>query len=372
MIDPFQPKSGQDPRLTLDNQERSMADMQGFPVVAGQAMRRDRMGLMLGMSIALLLGAATLYAMSSSRNRTSPASTVPTPAAPAAAMLGPPPTPGIPIAKPALIATAAPAPPATPLTGLRPAPLPPPALLPAAQQNLDLEHAPAVIFDNSPQPTIATPAPDKSARPASQNLTPEEQFAARVTGDSDAVATRMVSPATTIAEGTLMSAVLETALNSDTPGFVRAVISRDVRSYDGSTVLIARGAHVIGEYKSGLAPGQSRAFIEWTRLLRPDGVSIALASPATDYAGENGLTGKVHGHFFKRFGAAILVSLIGSVGEAVGGGGTSVVLAGPQSTLQSGTATNANIPPTVRVPAGTPLRIFTAHDLDFSGVAGGK
>ena len=79
-----------------------------------------------------------------------------------------------------------------------------------------------------------------------------------------------------IPQGAIIGAVMETALNSDLPGYARAVVSKDVLSFDGSTVLIPAGSRVIGEYNSGVAQGASRIFIVWSRLIRPDGVSIAL------------------------------------------------------------------------------------------------
>ncbi|MGQ4828530.1 TrbI/VirB10 family protein, partial [Enterococcus faecalis] len=79
--------------------------------------------------------------------------------------------------------------------------------------------------------------------------------------------------------------------NSDLPGFVRAVVSRDVTGFDGNRVLIPAGSRLIGQYRSGLAAGQSRAFVIWTRMIRPDGVSVALGSPVTDTLGRAGLGG---------------------------------------------------------------------------------
>jgi type IV secretion system protein VirB10 len=133
-------------------------------------------------------------------------------------------------------------------------------------------------------------------------------------------------------------------------------------------MLIPRGSHVIGQYKSGLTVGQTRAYVLWTRLLRPDGVSIALGSPATDSAGRNGLGGKVDSHFGKRFGSAILLSLIGATGQAIGGGNSAIIVAGPQQALSATAQQNLTIPPTVHVNQGAPIRIFTARDLDFSTV----
>ncbi len=358
-----------DPRERLSPETLTPSVMSGFPAVARQFARRDRAGLMLGGSIAMLLGAATLFAMSTSRTHVAPpvVQPKPVPAAPPAFVVPAAPTP-LPVAS-------APSPVVKPLA---PAPLPAPApnAALAATAATDAARAPALVYDNGPvaastSPAASTPAPSAppAAKPAAQGLTAEEQFAQRLGGEGDgAIATRMASPATTVAQGTLMSAVLETALNSDLPGYVRAVISRDVKSFDGAHVLIPRGSHVIGQYKSGLAVGQTRAYILWTRLLRADGVSIALASPATDSAGRNGLGGKVDSHFGKRFGSAILLSVIGAAGQAIGGGNSAVVVAGPQQAVSASAQQNLAIPPTVRVNQGAPIKIFTARDLDFSGV----
>jgi type IV secretion system protein VirB10 len=352
----------------MDSETLGGAQTNGYPIVASQLIRKDRAGLMLGASIAILLGAGTLFAMAN--NRTQPPSADFAPPAPAPApIITPPPVP-------APAAAVVPPPVAAPA----PAALPPPApIIRPALVNTEAERtrAAAVVFDNGPgnaapaavPGTPGTPGAAVAQKAPPQGLSAEEQFAQRLGGENaTASATRMKNPSTTVAEGTLMTAMLETAIDSDLSGFVRAVISRDVKSYDGSRVLIPRSSHVIGQYQSGLAVGQTRAYILWTRLIRPDGVSIALGSPATDFAGRNGLSGKVDGHFMKRFGSAILLSLIGAGGQAIGGSGTAVIIGGPQAAASASAQRDMNIPPTVRVNQGTPIRIFTARDLDFSTV----
>lgn len=218
-------------------------------------------------------------------------------------------------------------------------------------------------------PAAVPPGPNLNA--TAQGITPkgtspEEEFARRLgVGQSRSAASVLTAPSSTIVQGTLISAVLETGINSDLPGFVRAVVSRDVKSFDGTRVLIPRGSHIIGEYKSGLAVGQTRAYVLWSRLIRSDGVSIELGSPATDANGENGLSGKVDSHFGKRFGMSLLLSLISAGGQALGGGGA-VVIAGPSQTAASVAQRDLNIPPTVRVKVGTRIGVFVARDLDFS------
>ena len=366
--------SPSDPRTDMADEALVAAQTNHFPLVASQFARHDRAGLMFGASIALLLGSATLFAMSTSRqnaqNKVQPEPVK----SPAADLMAPTPA----MIQPAPAAEPIPVAP-TPAAAPMPRPQPPPTMRAggtgAAAERL---RAPAVVFDNGVETSgalaMARAAPPAgaaaNARPSRDDYSPEELFAQRVSGRADtATPDRMTSPSTTVAQGTLMTAVLETAINSDLQGYVRAVISQDVKSFDGRRVLIPRGSHLIGEYKSGLAVGQSRAYILWTRLLRPDGVSIALASPATDYSGQNGLGGKVDSHFIKRFGAAILLSVIGAAGQAVGGGTGTVILTGPQQAVSAGAQRDINIPPTVKVGLGQPIRVFTARDLDFSSVS---
>ena len=208
-------------------------------------------------------------------------------------------------------------------------------------------------------------------------LNSDEQFAQR-TGAAEpesARATMLRNQPSIVPQGAMIPAVLETALNSDLPGFARAVVSRDVRGFDGSTVLIPRGSRVIGQYRSGVAQGASRAFVIWTRILRPDGGSIQIASSGADTLGRAGLEGEVDRHFFQRFGGSILLSVIdGAVSALTSRPSTQVVIGSSQDA--SGLAASAigpqNISPTIKVPQGSPIRIFVARDLDFSPVQAGR
>jgi type IV secretion system protein VirB10 len=169
----------------------------------------------------------------------------------------------------------------------------------------------------------------------------------------------------------LIPAVLETAINTDVPGYARAVVSQDVRSFDGSKVLIPRSSRLIGEYKGVTEAGQRRAYLMWTRLVRPDGVSIALASPAADFTGEAGIGGKVNSHFFSRFGSSILLSILGGAGSLFTGGASTVVVSGGQSAASVAAQRDSTRPPTIKVQQGAPIRVFTARDLIFSDGAAG-
>lgn len=199
----------------------------------------------------------------------------------------------------------------------------------------------------------------------------DDGSAQRATGPAEAGRVRagvLANRSTTVVQGSLIPAVLETPLDSSRPGFSRAVVSRDVRSFDGSRVLIPRGSRLIGEYRSEASQGQKRAFITWTRLIRPDGATIALSSPSGDPLGRGGIKAKVNSHFFARFGEAILQSVLDIGVNAAASATNSPVVILPGGTGSSTASTRPNIPPTLKVAQGTSISVFVARDLDFSSV----
>lgn len=184
---------------------------------------------------------------------------------------------------------------------------------------------------------------------------------------------RFANPSTTVVQGTLIPAVLETALDSTRPGLARALVSRDVRGFDGSRVLVPRGSRLIGEYRSEVAPGQRRALVNWVRLIRPDGVTMAIGSPASDTLGRTGIRARVNSHFFQRFAGAILQSVLDigvNLAAGIGGRDTVVVLPGGAAQAAAPQVVQPNqVTPTLRVRQGTSISIFVARDLDFTRAA---
>jgi len=198
-------------------------------------------------------------------------------------------------------------------------------------------------------------------------------------GSVDTVAASYIAnQETTIPQGTLIRGVLETAIQSDLPGFVRAEVAHDVYSFDGSRLLIPKASRLVGHYRSGLVRGQTRVFIVWDRLLRADGASVLIGSPGTDLLGRTGLAGDFDTHFFKIFGSSVLLSLVN--------GAIAIGVESVRDTSNSGTTilqnTNSlnraaeialensiNIPPTIHVDQGTPIQVFVARDLDFRQVS---
>jgi type IV secretion system protein VirB10 len=184
-------------------------------------------------------------------------------------------------------------------------------------------------------------------------------------------ATRLLNPSTTVPQGAVLQAVLETALDSNRPGFVRAIVSRDVRSFDGTKILIPRGSRLFGEYKADLTQGQNRAFIQWQTLTRPDGVQIAVNSPAADPLGRAGVKGNVDSHFFERFAGSILQSSLDlGVGVATRSASNGTVVVGLPGSNQNFASQQEqqNVTPTLKVKHGASVSVFVARDLDFIAV----
>ncbi len=366
-------KSGStDPRAAMDAEALEDANQ---PLLSPVAMPTGPSpGMKLGFVGIGLLGVLTFTTLATSRgDANQPASLAPTTA-------------------PAVAASVIPQGGLVPKAILRPGPpeLPPPTLVP---QPVDANGAPilgmvgpttpganrlqspGVVVDLTKGGVALLPATPGLAGMKADDLSADDRFADRVAAaeNAPARAVRIANSSYTVPQGAIIAGVLETAINSDLPGYVRAVVSRDVMGFDGRRVLIPSGSRLIGQYKSGLAAGQSRAFIVWTRLTRPDGVTISLGSPATDTLGRAGLGGKVDSHFLKRFGSALLFSVVQSgLGLLQRGGNDVVVRTADDAKSVAGIALqrDINIPPTVKVAQGTAIRIFLARDLDFSGTDG--
>lgn len=359
------PANDTDPREGQSAEIISLATRHVLPAVSQRKPHTDGLGLAAGVAIVALLGGVTFWSLNSASKQAPQAR----PKAQQAATTAPPfaaPTPvKAPLTDASQQALAAPPPQQAVLSAppqLSTAPAPGPA--PAGNRYA----SPTVIFDASalPAPFIEAPAANSGSATAGST---GDDFASRIggVGGSTATAAIAINPKTTVTQGTLIPAVLETAIDTDVPGYVRAVVSADVRSFDGSRVLVPRSSRLIGQYKSGLQAGQKRAYVIWTRLIRPDGVSVNIASPAVGFSGETGLAGKVETHFFERFGSAMLLSVIGGLSSI--GGSAGVIMGGSgQSAAAAAIGQSAQIGPTVRVRQGQPIRVFTARDLDFSKV----
>jgi type IV secretion system protein VirB10 len=175
-------------------------------------------------------------------------------------------------------------------------------------------------------------------------------------------------------KGSFIDCTLETAIDSTLPGMTTCVMATDAFGVDGRVVLLERGTKLIGETRGQVQQGSARVFVLWTEARTPTGVIVPLASPGADELGRSGLPGTVNNHFWRRFGAAMLVSLIdgavqGAVQSSRGGNGTVIVdpsaTQGVMTEVLKGTV---NIPPTVVKKQGDRIQVLVARDLDFRSV----
>jgi type IV secretion system protein VirB10 len=198
-----------------------------------------------------------------------------------------------------------------------------------------------------------------------------------------------------IAQGKIIDAVLETAMNSDFPGVVRAIVSRDVYAEAGKAVMIQKGSRLVGDYSAATTQGQQRVNIIWKRLIRPDGIDIIINSGVVDKLGRSALAGIVDNKYFEVMSNAVLLSIINisaakSADRITNAQPTTTITtlpsAGGSTTTQTGTATDTavqdamknfsdtnkqlmqnavKLTPTIYVDQGTVIKIFVNKDIVF-------
>jgi type IV secretion system protein VirB10 len=215
-------------------------------------------------------------------------------------------------------------------------------------------------------PTLANSAPPAAVQ---AQVTPLETLRQTST-IGQARAARLPDRHLLLTAGATIPCVLQTAMESTTPGYVSCLLPSDVYSESGSVVLMERGTRVLGEYQGGLQQGRNRLFVVWTRAVTPTGVAIGLASPASDALGRAGFDGSIDTHFWDRFGGALLLSLVDDGLYAAVGRDDAVRNTARVPSDAAGVAlqNSVDIPPTLRKSQGSEVSIFVAQDLNFASV----
>jgi type IV secretion system protein VirB10 len=212
-------------------------------------------------------------------------------------------------------------------------------------------------------------------------------------------ASRIGDLANTVAQGKMLEAVLETAINTDVPGKTRAIVVRDIYAEAGKKVLIPRGSRLIGQYAAKVERGQKRLAIAWQRIIRPDGVDLFLDGEGfgigTDDLGRSGSEGIVDNRYFEVLYNAVMLSTAkvawSKAAENVTKTGQSLTTTttaadGSKTVTDSGSATQDAIKdandkigqavddvagtgmktqPTIYIDQGTRLKVFVNQDLVF-------
>ena len=177
-----------------------------------------------------------------------------------------------------------------------------------------------------------------------------------------------------VAKGTILQCALQTKIVTSVAGMTKCVMPTNIYSDNGKVLLLERGSEITGEFQAGMKQGQPRIFVLWTRIKTPTGVVVDLSSPGTGQLGEAGVDGYIDTHFWKRFGGAIMLSLIDDLGNSIAKeSNNSNINLGGTSDAASDMAAEAlrnsiNIPPTLYKNQGEAVAVYLARDLDFRGV----
>lgn len=279
--------------------------------------------------------------------------------------------------------------------------VPPPNPIPNSQYDSTVAYRdyspPAPMPTPVYEPSVATPSPSPAPEPTPSVQAPapagvlvDVYGAKRVNistqpntttkDNSTQMAQRRSDTSLLLIKGTSIPCVLKTKIDSTYQGFTVCQVSKDVYSANGKVLLIERGSSVFGEQNVEIKQGQARVAIIWQKIETPKGISVNVDSPATGGLGEMGVGANVNTHFFKRFGNAILLSLIQ---DAIAHGTTHLekekqssdttitnTTKTAQSMAEKALENSINIPPTAIVHQGTLINILVGRDVDFSGIYG--
>lgn len=206
------------------------------------------------------------------------------------------------------------------------------------------------------------------------------------------VSRALPDPSHTVVQGTIIAAVLETAIHSELPGNVRAQVIEPVFGVDGSRVLLPAGTSLIGTVGDRAQLEQRRVLIAWNRAITPDAKSIELGAAGADLLGRAGTEANVDNRYGEKIGAGLLFSVVTAVSSTipalVGSNRSSNVSrrrdydggAGRDSSNATGEAASnvaatiggqarpivdeyLSLPPLLRVPQGEEVRVFVNRDL---------
>jgi type IV secretory pathway VirB10-like protein len=178
--------------------------------------------------------------------------------------------------------------------------------------------------------------------------------------------------------GTVVPAVLETAINSDLPGPVIARVRENIcDTVNGDWLLIPQGSTLIAYYDSMVAWGQERVLVCWKQLELPNGDSLDLGCmPAADATGQAGLNDQVDEHWWRIIKGAAVASLLSAATTAAAGNTAGYNLSVPQlwahgAASQIGTVgehitrRNIMIQPTLTIRQGMPVNVIVTKTIDF-------
>jgi len=143
-----------------------------------------------------------------------------------------------------------------------------------------------------------------------------------------------------LGRGKIISAIVESAINTDTGGEIRALITRDIYSEWGKNILLPKGSRVFGSYATGIEGSYGRVSITWTRIDLANGYTLNLSGSGIDSLGRKGNQGRVDNKFRERFSNAVLRSVFNVVLARAIDAAVKPQISSQAAATQNATATN--------------------------------
>jgi type IV secretion system protein VirB10 len=207
-------------------------------------------------------------------------------------------------------------------------PPPPPIPTLPAESKANKVEEPVVLPAPLPPQNIAPPAMDNSVLPSSNIVDSDEEKKRKLAKrKSSVVLIAGALPTKTpeqiaqeanfqnrgnmefvLGRGKIIDAVLESGINTDFGGEVRAVIGRDVFSENGKTILIPKGSRVFGTYATTVDGAYGRISIDWIRIDLTNGYVLNFSGLGVDSLGKKGTHGRVDNKYKERLANAVLMS----------------------------------------------------------------
>lgn len=211
------------------------------------------------------------------------------------------------------------------------------------------------------------------------NLQESKKEFAKNSSIDEFVLQRYLQPAISqyeVKAGTIIPLTLETAINSDLPGEITAVVKTDIYdSKTGNILLIPAGSRVIGRYSSDVSFGQERVQAVINRITLPNQKSINIGTMnLVDKLGASGVSDRIDTKLGKVFTSVIMSAILG-VGagavkedndddsdewknDAIDGGGTQAINVGNAYANKV-----LNVQPSLKIRNGYTVGLFVNKDL---------
>ena len=215
--------------------------------------------------------------------------------------------------------------------------------------------------------------PQEKEEPEEWQLEEEDYQQGETTFNQD-LSTLPVDRTRTLTADMRIPAILEDSVNTQTPGRLIAVIDKDVYSPNGKKILLPAYSKIICEYDVLTDTHSSRLSCTCNRILRSDGVSIALTNAkVADQMGRSGMVGDLDQRNFERYGGSFGVSLISALAQASTNLNKQEAFANATNQLSNnlGQVTqkileqNIDLKPILTIPQGARLQIIPMNDIVF-------